>query len=278
MRGIANAFLPLLICGTQEELIDYLDMIGISHSRHVEEEDNLYLNFEDGDGALDDAEELAVRQVFDDLNTDEPSNSAPVKPVDPPVSPPIIPNPPPAPPQPLLSQLPDLDDVSLTVTDTKGATIEPRQPGPRGGGSSGVWLPPTPEEFARADRLGERGEALIYRMELEKVRAMGYAEPERYVIWTSRDQPGADHDIRSIDADGRPRWLEVKSTTGSDGRFEWPRQEFEKALRERERYELWRVYRVAERTPTAKCFPNPASLLVRSASDRAGARKPPGKH
>jgi hypothetical protein len=262
MRGIANAFLPLLICGTQEELIDYLDMIGISHSRHIEEEDNLDLNFEDGDGAVDDAEELAVRQVFDDLNTDEPSNSEPVKPVDPPVSPPIIPNPPPAPPQPSLSQLPDLDDVSLTVTDTKGATIEPRQPGPRGGGSSGVWLPPTPEEVARAGRLGERGEALIYRMELEKVRAMGYAEPERYVIWTSRAQPGADHDIRSIDADGRPRWLEVKSTTGSDGRFEWPRQEFEKALRERERYELWRVYRVAEHTPTAKCFPRADSGQV----------------
>ncbi|HVC53783.1 MAG TPA: DUF3883 domain-containing protein [Stellaceae bacterium] len=70
-------------------------------------------------------------------------------------------------------------------------------------------------------------------MELEKVRAMGYAEPERYVIWTSRDQPGADHDIRSIDADGRPRWLEVKSTTGSDGRFEWPRQEFEGVARAR---------------------------------------------
>jgi len=34
-----------------------------------------------------------------------------------------------------------------------------------------------------------------------------------------------------------------------------------KALRGRERYELWRVYRDSERTPTAKCFPNPASLL-----------------
>ena len=90
---------------------------------------------------------------------------------------------------------------------------------------------------------------------------MGIADPERYVIWTSRDQPGADHDIRTIDTDGRPRWLEVKSATGSDGRFEWPRQEFEKAFRERERYALWRVYRVAERTPVAKCFPNPASLL-----------------
>ena len=89
----------------------------------------------------------------------------------------------------------------------------------------------------------------------------GYAEPERYVIWTSRGEPGADHDIRSMDAHGRPRWIEVKSTIGVDGRFDWPRKEFEKALRERERYELWRVYRAADRTPVAKCFRNPARML-----------------
>lgn len=261
MRGIANAFLPLLLCGTQEELIDYLDMIGISHRRRIEEEDNLDLNFQDDDDTTDDAEELAVRQVFDDLDTSGPSNSEPVKPLDPLIQPPVTPAPIPTSPPPPSFQLPDLDHVSLEVAETKGTTIEPHRQGPRGGGSSGIWLPPTPEELARAGRLGERGESLVYRMEIEKVKAMGYAEPERYVIWTSRDQPGADHDIRSIDGEGRPRWLEVKSTTGSDGRFEWPRQEFEKALRERERYELWRVYRVAERNPIAKRFVNPASLL-----------------
>ncbi|HLP66053.1 MAG TPA: DUF3883 domain-containing protein, partial [Rhizobium sp.] len=108
---------------------------------------------------------------------------------------------------------------------------------------------------------GRRGEELIYRMELKKVREFGYDEPERYVIWTSCDEPGADHDIRSIDAEGRPRWLEVKATTGTDGRFDWSRKEFEKAFRERDRYELWRVYRVADQAPIAKCFPNPARML-----------------
>jgi len=117
--------------------------------------------FEKADDTVDDAEELAVRQVFDDLNTDDPSKSDPVKPIDPPVQPPIVPNSTSPPPPPLLPQLPDLDDVSMTVADTNGTTIEPRQPGPRGGGSSGVWLPPTPEEVARASRLGERGEARL---------------------------------------------------------------------------------------------------------------------
>ena len=98
-------------------------------------------------------------------------------------------------------------------------------------------------------------------MELKRVREFGYEEPERYVIWTSRDEPGADHDIRSIDSEGHPRWLEVKATTGSDGRFDWSRKEFEKAFRERERYELWRIYRVADKAPVAKCFINPAKML-----------------
>lgn len=264
MRAIANAFLPLLLCGTQEELLDYLEMNGIPLRRPFQDDDglNLDLDLEDDEEFPNDAEELAVRQVFDDLNTQGASSSEPVTPVDPPANPPAtLSSPPPPSPSPPSFQLPDLDDVSLTVADTKGTTMEPRQPGSRSGGSSGNWLPPTPEEVARAGRLGERGEVLVYRMELEKVRAMGYEEPERYVIWTSRDHPGADHDIRSIDTEGRPRWLEVKATTGTDGRFEWPRQEFERALRERERYELWRVYRVAEQNPIAKCFPNPAGLL-----------------
>jgi hypothetical protein len=164
---------------------------------------------------------------------------------------PPLPHPPAHPP----FELPNLDDVSLTVASNKGSEIEPRGPSGVAGGSSSPWLPPTPAEIERASLLGRRGEELVYRMELQKVRDMGYAEPERYVIWTSRDEPGADHDIRSIDAHERPRWIEVKSTMGVDGRFDWPRKEFEKALRERERYELWRVYRVA------KCFLNPARML-----------------
>ena len=260
MRSIANAFLPLVLCGTHEDLIDYLDQMGIPHGRQwdADEEDTIELDIED-----DDAEELALRQVFDNLNTSGSANTDPVGLIDPAPLPPT--NPPLKPPlQPVVTPfvLPDLDDVSLTVTSTKGMEIEPNGTSGRGGGSSsGTWLPPTPAEVERAGLVGRRGEELVYRMELQKVRDMGHAEPERYVIWTSRDEPGADHDIRSIDANGRPRWIEVKSTTGVDGRFDWSRKEFEKALRERDRYELWRVYRVSDCAPVAKCFRNPTRML-----------------
>ncbi len=265
MRSIANAFLPLLLCGTHEELTEYLARMGIPHGRQraADEEDGIDLDNDDDEDSDDDAEELALRQVFDNLDTGGSTNAETVGPVDPAAA--LQTNPPPLPPPPPATppfKLPDLDDVSLTIASNKGTEIEPRIPSGGGrGGSSSSWLPPTPAESERASLVGRRGEELVYRMELQKVRDMGYAEPERYVIWTSRDELGADHDIRSIDAKGRPRWIEVKSTTGVDGRFDWPRKEFEKALRERDRYELWRIYCVASHAPVAKSFPNPARML-----------------
>ncbi len=114
-------------------------------------------------------------------------------------------------------------------------------------------------------RPGDRGEEVVYRRELERARSLGYEPPEKYVIWTCRNDPAADHDIQSVSNDGGILWIEVKSTTGTDGWFYWPKQEFEKALRERERYELWRVYEAHTARPTAKCFRDPVSLLNRNA-------------
>lgn len=257
MRSIANAFLPLLLCGTHEELTEYLDRMGIPHGSQWTANNEDGIGLDSDDESDDDAEELALRQVFDNLNTGGSTNAEAVGPIE--TNPPPPSSPPPATPP---FELPNLDDVSLTVASNKGTKIEPRSPSDSGGGrSTSTWRQPTPAEIERASLLGHRGEELVYRMELQKVRDMGYAEPERYVIWTSRDDPGADHDIRSIDASGLPRWIEVKSTTGVDGRFDWSRKEFEKALRERERYELWRVYRVTDQAPVAKCFPNPARML-----------------
>ena len=109
-----------------------------------------------------------------------------------------------------------------------------RRRGWRGGSDFRI----APEDVAQDFLIGARGEELVYRSELERVRRLGYEAPERYVIWTSRNDAGADHDIRSVTDDGGLLWIEVKSTTGIDGWFYWPKKEFEKALRERERYEL----------------------------------------
>jgi len=157
MRSIANAFLPLVLCSTHEELIDYLDRMGIPHSRQrdIDDEDEVEPEIEDD---ADDAEELALRQVFDSLDTDGSTSPDPVEPVEPTASPPTNPPSPPPPAAPPFV-LPNLDDVSLTVASTTGTEIEPRgSSGRSGGGSSGVWLPPTPAEVERAGLVGRRGE------------------------------------------------------------------------------------------------------------------------
>jgi hypothetical protein len=69
----------------------------------------------------------------------------------------------------------------------------------------------------------------------------------------------------SVAADGKLLWIEVKSTMGTDGAFVWPRAEFEKAPREGDHHELWRIYEAHTENPTVKAFRDPASLLRASA-------------
>ena len=145
-------------------------------------------------------------------------------------------------------ELPPLDAVETTVFQPSDHTIAVTPPlggrGPIGGGSGSgsAWTPPSPYDIERDRKIGERGEEIVYRAELERLRQLGHAMPEQLVLWISKSDPGADHDILSIDEDGKPIWIEVKSTMGTDGRFHWSQREFEKALREGKRYVLWRVY------------------------------------
>jgi hypothetical protein len=233
------------------DLPRYLERMGVN-VRGWDDDPEPELDFEE---AANVGHEL-THQLIDSLDISGGHEEPPAGAPPPPPSPLPNPPPPPAPPPPL----PDIDDVDMNVSDTANRDMEhrPRRPGPHG---SGGWAPPTAAQTERDRQIGLRGEELVYREELKRVRAAGHADPESVVVWTSRDDLGADHDIRSIDEDGQPRWIEVKSTTGVDGRFEWSRKEFEKALRERERYELWRVYRADSTKPIAKRFPNPAAML-----------------
>ena len=263
IRSVSSSLLPmLLMCTTPEDMRDYLARIGIHgfDAASGEDEEDLHADL------FDEPEELAREQVFDSLNTQgSPDLQEPITPdpdavdrianpsIEPPPPPPSPPLPPPT--------LPALDAVKLDVTDPAGTLIEVKRRPSGGRGGWGYSLPMTPAEQEHARALGQRGEALVYREELERVRAMGFEHPEQYVTWTSQDNPLADHDILSINRDRQPKWIEVKSTAGADGHFDWSRNEFEKALAVRDRYELWRVYRVDSTNPVAKCFVDPTRLI-----------------
>jgi hypothetical protein len=155
--------------------------------------------------------------------------------------------------------LPPLADVVMNEATPVDWTPNERERTGSGGGG-GAWRPRSPAEQEEDRAIGTRGEELVYRDELKRVRALGY--PESRVIWTSQLDPAADHDILSVADDGGDMWLEVKATTGRHGRFDWPRAEFELALRARERYVLCRVYEAQTSNPTVRREQDPVAKLL----------------
>ncbi len=271
-RTLSAAFLPLVLCRTAEDMRVYMERMGVDMRGWSDDPDDEFALDED----REDAGEEILRQVLQGLNTatrerdEAPSSSSTaaslgsVPTVQPQPEAPPAPAPAPTPPSPAppIFALPDLGEVTMTITPANERPVQSRvTQGGWSGGSYGGWTPRSPAQAERDQDVGRRGEELVYRMEIERMRAMGHERPEDLVVWTSQADPGADHDIKSVGEDNQVRWIEVKSTTGTDGRFEWSRKEFEKALREGDRYELWRVYLAATNNPVAKRFANPAALL-----------------
>lgn len=162
-------------------------------------------------------------------------------------------------PKPTERVLPPLDNVVVTIISQ---STDWTPPVPVGGGKTHItdWTPPDSDSEEWQREIGRRGEELIFRQEKARVKKKGLEESK--VVWKSKSNPGASYDIKSVDDDGQDIWIEVKSTTGRDGRFRWPKQEFELALQKRERYILWRVYEAHLNKPTAKPFRDPISILL----------------
>jgi uncharacterized protein DUF3883 len=257
IRALTLSILPLLRCRTRGEMFSYLARQGSIPP----EWSGMEPSFPDvePEPEIDDPAEDILRQIVTTLNTGPssgPYNSAGDGPT------PAEPRVPAADAVRQRLVLPPIAKVQVNVAAVASPVVtHPASGVGYGGGGSSTW---TPRSFADQERdrmIGDRGEELVYQLELARLRATGHPDPEKHVIWTSRSNPGADHDIVSVAADGKPFWIEVKSTMGTDGRFDWPRAEFEKALREGDHYELWRVYQAHTDAPTVKAFRNPALLL-----------------
>lgn len=264
-RRLSVALLPLLMCESSADMFAYLERQGLKPSSWTESALPAVDPIAEADTPTSPEQtviQTLLTQMFDQAATAGPDD-APA-----PAAAPTAASTPPPPPARTTFELPSLDLVTPSIERPTDHALAARPPAPSGGGwytsGSSNWRPPDAYDVDRDQKVGARGEEIVYLAELERVRAFGHERPEDHVIWVSRTQPGADHDIRSIDKHGKPLWLEVKSTMGTDGRFDWPQREFEKALRERDRYILWRVYEAHTTHPVAKAFVNPAALLARS--------------
>lgn len=156
--------------------------------------------------------------------------------------------------------LPPLDEVHVHELAPTEWTPPESGTGGGGGGGPGSWRPRTAEEQEADRELGRRGEELVYREEIKRVRALGL--PDSRVVWSSERYAASDHDILSVTDDGEDLWLEVKATTGRHGRFDWPRAEFELALDKREKYMLCRVYEADTKSASILRQPDPVGLLL----------------
>ena len=266
-RRLSVGLLPLLMCESSADMSAYLERQGLEPPSWIESampSAEPELEIEPSPSPLQTCIQNMLNDMFNQVQGSGPEEPQPKPPGATP-SPETLPTPPvPRPP----FALPNLQTVSPIIKPRGDHAVEAR-PRPQGGtswyaGGGSTWRPPDAYDNDRDQKVGVRGEEIVYLAELERVRARGYEKPEDHVIWVSKFQPGADHDIRSVGKDGKPCWLEVKSTMGVDGRFDWSQREFEKALRERDRYILWRVYEAHTTRPVMKAFVNPAGLLESS--------------
>ena len=91
--------------------------------------------------------------------------------------------------------------------------------------------------------LGRAGESLVFDRERAVLAGAGRGDLAREVRWVSvEDGDGAGYDIASFRPDGRPRLIEVKTTSG------WERTPFHISRNElavsEERREEWRLFRL----------------------------------
>jgi hypothetical protein len=156
--------------------------------------------------------------------------------------------------------LPDLDLVRARVKEKSGLPLPSiREKGGHGGGSS--WGGSDGARDEERDReIGRRGEQIVLGMERERLVLLG-RKPEE-AVWAADLDPNADHDIRSVTADGDPLWIEVKATSERGGRFRWSRAEFDLARRARDRYVLYRIYQAGSLEPIIKVFTDPVAMLL----------------
>ncbi len=125
---------------------------------------------------------------------------------------------------------------------------------------------------ARNRRLGKEGEERIFFAEQTVLRASGREDLARKVRWVSaEDGDGAGYDIRSFDAAGRERLIEVKTTTGHK-QTPFLLSENERAFSE-ERPDAFRLVRLFDFAREPRAFeiapPLDRSVLLKAATWRA---------
>ena len=116
----------------------------------------------------------------------------------------------------------------------------------------------------RARQIGEAGERLVVDHERAKLLRAGMPELARKVVWIAKEfGDGAGYDVKSFDEKGREKFIEVKTTIGSQTTpFFMTRNEKDFADEADDRYRITRIFNF-RRAPRAFDLTTPLSHFVR---------------
>lgn len=118
------------------------------------------------------------------------------------------------------------------------------------------------KEQRRKTKLGDRGEKIVMMAEIKRVmeeRGVSEAKAQKLVIRESLTNDAIGYDIKSVNPDGTPRYIEVKATTGKVGdmSFFYTINEYETAQEYKENYYVYIVYEILSKNPKIWVLKNP---------------------
>ncbi len=112
---------------------------------------------------------------------------------------------------------------------------------------------------SRLQEIGLKGEELVLKAEMSRLRRAGRADLAAQVSWVSQSSPFEGYDILSFETNGSRRFIEVKSTPGQKKSFPMTENEWRVASRKRDAYFIYRVTDVESR-PRTTVIQNPVAL------------------
>ena len=151
--------------------------------------------------------------------------------------------------------IPILEEVVLS-----GAIVEFSSNSSSGYGYSKSYNSFTEEKRQRQKKIiGNKGEQLVYNLlsndtKIKKVRAVSEAFVALGILSAGQADSTKGYDIEYEDESGDLYYVEVKS--GSSNTFTMSPKELEFAKKNADKYELYLVYEIDEKTPKATKLPN----------------------
>lgn len=122
----------------------------------------------------------------------------------------------------------------------------------------------------RCDEIGLEGERWGLAYERRRLIRAKRSDLANKISWVSQTYPYEGYDIASFEADGRQRFIEVKTTISNSKRFEISDSEWRRAGELKDRYYVYRITSIST-APALKILHDPVSMLSADQLTRTGS-------